>query len=119
MDKPPSPLFSLEMQVVLFGLGTAALTAAGTFFQKMNGVRGGNAFMSWWLVVATLCFFPTFLITNRVFQMGGRMSLYVPVTAAAYVLTMAAGRFYFGETVPWDKWLGCALIMVGVVIIAR
>ncbi len=47
------------------------------------------------------------------------MSLYVPVTAAAYVLTMAAGRFYFGETVTWDKWFGCASSWWGSVIIAR
>jgi drug/metabolite transporter (DMT)-like permease len=118
MSKPP-PFLGLEAQVVLLGLCTAALTAGGTFFQKLNGVRSGNAYLSGWLILATTCFFPTFLITNKVFLMGGRMSLYVPVTAAAYVLSMLAGRFYFNETVSWDKWFGCLLILAGVGAIVR
>ncbi len=111
--------WTLDTKVVLLGLLSAALTAAGIFFQKLNGVRAGNPFVSGWLLLATLCFFPTFIITNKVFLMGGRMSLFVPMTAAAYVLSMLVGRFYFGEPVSWDKWLGCALILFGVATVAR
>ncbi len=107
------------MKVILLGLCSASLTAAGIFFQKVNGVRSGNLFISGWLILATICFFPTFIITNKVFLMGGRMSLFVPMTAAAYVLSMLLGRFYFGEAVSWDKWFGCALIIAGVGTIAR
>jgi uncharacterized membrane protein len=108
-----------DMKVLLLGLSTAALTALGIFFQKLNGVRSGNPYLSVWLALATVCFFPTFLITNRVFLMGGRMSVFIPVTAATYVLSMLTGRFYFGEEVSWDKWFGCALIIAGVGAIAR
>jgi len=118
IDSVP-PGLPLDMKVTLFGLGVATLTAAGTFFQKLNGVRHGNAFVSVWLVLATVCFFPTFIITNRVFLMGGRMSLFVPVTATTYVLSMFIGRFGFGEPVSWDKWFGCLLILAGVIAIAR
>jgi uncharacterized membrane protein len=110
---------TLDMKVLLLGLLTAALTSLGIFFQKLNGIRAGNPYLTFWLVLATLCFFPTFLITNKVFLMGGRMSVFVPVTAGTYVLSMLAGRFYFGEAVSWDKWLGCALIIAGVGTIAR
>jgi uncharacterized membrane protein len=113
------PLLTLDTKVVLLGLCTAALTTAGTFFQKLNGVRIGNPVLSGWLVLATICFFPTFVITNKVFLMGGRMSLFVPATAAAYVFSMLVGRYSFGEEVSYNRWFGCALILVGVGVVAR
>jgi drug/metabolite transporter (DMT)-like permease len=113
------PALMLDANVILLGLSTAALTAAGTFFQKVNGVRVGNAFLSGWLVLAVICFFPTFVITNKVFLAGGKMSLFVPATAAAYVFSMLVGRFYFGEEVSYNRWFGCALIVAGVGIVAR
>jgi drug/metabolite transporter (DMT)-like permease len=116
---PPKALLGLDTKVVVFGLCTAALTAAGTFFQKLNGVRAGNAIVSVWLVLATICFFPTFVITNKVFIMGGRMSLFVPTTAASYFLSMLVARFYFHEEVSYNRWIGCALIIAGVTAIAK
>lgn len=110
---------SLDTKVIVLGLCTAALTAAGTFFQKLNGVRAGSPIVSVWLVLATICFFPTFVITNKVFLMGGRMSLFVPMTAASYFLSMLVARFYFQEEVSYNRWAGCALIVVGVSAIAR
>src|SRR5579883_1697194 len=104
---------SLDSKVLLLGLLTAALTAAGVFFQKVNGLRGGNAFMSPWLALACACFFPTFYIANRVFLMGGKMSLYVLATAATYVFSIGIGRLYFGESVSTGRWVGCALIVLG------
>jgi uncharacterized membrane protein len=116
----PSPsILGIDTKVVLLALGTAVLTTAGLFFQKLNGVRAGGMLVSGWLVLAVTCFLPTFFITNKAFQLGGRMSLYVPVTAAQYILTILAGRFYFSEAVSWDKWLGCGLILIGVAAIAR
>jgi drug/metabolite transporter (DMT)-like permease len=112
-------MLTLDVKVILMALLTATLTAAGLFFQKLNGVRGGNPFVSGWLALAVLCFFPTFLLASKAFSMGGRMSLFVPVTAATYILTMLAGRLYFHEEVSWVPWAGCALIVAGVGAIAR
>ena len=109
----------LDTKVVLLAFTVATLTSAGNFFQKLNGVREGNVFLSIWLILATACFLPTFVITNAVFLMGGRMSLFVPLTATAYVLSMLLGHYYFGEVVSWGRWFGCALILAGVGAIAR
>ncbi|MDP8999637.1 MAG: hypothetical protein M3O46_05945 [Myxococcota bacterium] len=117
--EPAPPLIILDTKVALFGLATAALTAGGLFFQKLNGVRGGNTFVSGWLLLAVILFFPTFLIANKVFLMGGRMSLYVPATAMTYVFSMLIGRLYFGEEVSIARWAGCVLIIAGVIVIAR
>jgi uncharacterized membrane protein len=117
--EPAKFLLSLDAKVILLALLTATLTAGGTFFQKLNGVRAGNAIISFWLVLATICFFPTFVITNKVFLMGGRMSLFVPITAATYFFSMLASRFYFQEDVSVARWFGCGLIVAGVTIIAH
>ncbi len=106
-------------KVVLLGLGVAGLTAAGNFLQKVNGVRGGHPIWSPWVLLATACFFPTFIITNKVFLLGGRMSLFVPVTAVTYFLSMLSGRFYFREDVSPLAWLGCGLIVAGVAMLVH
>ena len=108
-----------DAEVAVWGLCTAALTAAGIFFQKLNGVRSGHPLVSPWLALAVICFFPTFVIANKIFLMGGRMSLFVPVTAANYVFSMVVSRYYFGEEVSYTRWFGCALIVAGVTAIAR
>jgi uncharacterized membrane protein len=128
MSFPPgSSGLSLDAKVVVMGLVVAALTSAGNVFQKVNGLRGGMPLIalggiplvSVWLVLSVVCFFPTFLITNRVFLMGGKISLFVPVTATAYVMSMSVGRFAFGEVVPWSRWAGCGLILAGVAAVVR
>jgi drug/metabolite transporter (DMT)-like permease len=116
---PPSPALSLDAKVALLGIASAALTSAGVFFQKLNGVRAGNAILNGWLILAIICFYPTFFIANKVFLMGGRMSLFAPATALTYVFTMMLGSFYFGEVIPVGRWLGCALIVAGVVAVVR
>ncbi len=117
--EPLPPLLTLNTKVALLGMGSAALTTLGIFFQKLNGVRAGNAYFSGWLFLATVCFFPTFVIANKVFLMGGRMSLFVPATALTYVFTMFVGSFYFGESIPSGRWIGCALIVAGVIAVVR
>jgi uncharacterized membrane protein len=107
-----------DAEVAIWGLCTAALTAAGIFFQKLNGVRAGHPLLSPWLALAVICFFPTFLIANKIFLLGGRMSLFVPATAANYVFSMLISRYYFGEEVSYTRWFGCALIVAGVTAIA-
>jgi hypothetical protein len=117
--EPRGFTLTLDTKVLLLGLLTAALTAAGVFFQKLNGVRAGNAYVSPWLALAVACFFPTFIIGNKVFLMGGKMSLYILATSATYVFSIAIGRMCFGEGVSIGRWVGCGLIVIGVAVTAR
>jgi drug/metabolite transporter (DMT)-like permease len=110
---------SLDAQVALFGLFNAVLMTAGGFFQKLNGTRGGGLLLSGWVVVATLCYLPTFFIGNLVFSWGGRISVFVPMSAATYVLTLVVARLYFREAVGLGQVAGCLLVVAGVALIAR
>jgi drug/metabolite transporter (DMT)-like permease len=46
-------------------------------------------------------------------------SLAFPMVALTYVFTLLIGRFFFGETVGWERILGVALILSGVFFLIR
>ena len=46
-------------------------------------------------------------------------SLAFPMVALTYVFTLLIGRFFFGETVGWERILGVALILTGVFFLIR
>jgi len=53
---PPNAGLAPDTKVVLLALCVAALTSAGNFFQKLNGVAGGSAILSVWLLLSIACF---------------------------------------------------------------
>jgi drug/metabolite transporter (DMT)-like permease len=46
-------------------------------------------------------------------------SLAFPMVALTYVFTLLIGRFFFGETIGWERILGVALILSGVFFLVR
>ncbi|MCL6594313.1 MAG: EamA family transporter, partial [Alicyclobacillus sp.] len=47
------------------------------------------------------------------------LSLLYPLQSLAYVAAVCVGMWVFHEPVPWTRWLGLAVILVGVVLVAR
>jgi drug/metabolite transporter (DMT)-like permease len=46
-------------------------------------------------------------------------SLAFPMVALTYVFTLLIGRFFFGETVGWERILGVAFILCGLFFLVR
>ncbi|MBN1220157.1 MAG: EamA family transporter [Anaerolineae bacterium] len=46
-------------------------------------------------------------------------SLAFPMVALTYVFTLLIGRFFFGETVGWERILGVGFILIGVFFLIR
>ncbi len=46
-------------------------------------------------------------------------SLAFPMVALTYVFTLLIGRFFFGETIGWERIFGVALILTGVFFLIR
>ena len=46
-------------------------------------------------------------------------SLAFPMVGLTYVFTLLIGRFFFGETIGWERILGVAFILCGVFFLAR
>jgi drug/metabolite transporter (DMT)-like permease len=114
----PAGAAAVQAKVVLLALANAGLMTAGIFFQKLNGARGGNVFVSRWLVLSVICYLPTFFLGNLAFAIGGKMSVFIPVSAVMYVLVIAVGRWAFGEPIALVQVGGCLLVLVGVALIA-
>jgi uncharacterized membrane protein len=45
------------------------------------------------------------------------LSYVLPVTSIGYVLSAVLGKVFFGEQVTWQRWLGTAFIVVGIVFV--
>ena len=46
-------------------------------------------------------------------------SLAFPMVGLTYVFTLLIGRFFFGETIGWERMLGVALIIFGIFFLVR
>jgi drug/metabolite transporter (DMT)-like permease len=45
------------------------------------------------------------------------LSYVLPVTSIGYVASAVLGKLFFGEQVTWQRWLGTAFIVVGIVFV--
>lgn len=46
-------------------------------------------------------------------------SLAFPMVGLTYVFTLLIGRFFFGETIGWERMLGVAFILMGIFFLVR
>jgi uncharacterized membrane protein len=45
------------------------------------------------------------------------LSYVLPATSIGYVLSAVLGKVFFGEQVTWERWLGTAFIVIGIVCV--
>jgi drug/metabolite transporter (DMT)-like permease len=45
------------------------------------------------------------------------VSFVVPVTALSYLVGAIGGTFFLGERVSWQRWIGIALVCIGVTLV--
>jgi uncharacterized membrane protein len=45
------------------------------------------------------------------------LSYVLPVTSIGYVLTAILGKYFFGEHITWQRWLGTGAIMIGMILV--
>jgi drug/metabolite transporter (DMT)-like permease len=112
-------LQSAHVKVVLLALLNGALVSGGGALQRLNGERHGHPVWSVWILLAMLLMGPSFLVSNWAYSIGGKMSLFVPVTAVTYVFSLILAKVAFKETVDWLQWVGCGFVVVGIAISAR
>ena len=110
--------FSVQTQVVFLAALNAALVTAGLAVQKVNETQKGSLYVSWMLVLAGLCFAPTFFITNVVYRIGGKMSVYNPAAAALnLVMIPVVAYIWFGEAITASQIAGMLLILIGLALV--
>jgi len=106
---------SLAAANVLLKVGMdrwAALQAGG-------GLTWRQAVGLWELPVGVILMTAQFLGMLTLFKWGWDASLVVPVFGLNYVLTALLSQWFLGEPVQPIRWIGIALVVGGVALIAR
>lgn len=62
-------------------------------------------------IVATLWWF--YIMSKE------NLSYIYPLASIGYVITMFAGYFLFEEVIPFSRWIGIAIVVVGFIVIAK
>jgi drug/metabolite transporter (DMT)-like permease len=72
-------------------------------------------FTPWVLLGTTLLIL--WLLSRMTLLGWADLSYVLPVTSIAYVFSAVLGKVFFGEQVTWQRWLGTAFIVVGIIFV--
>ena len=68
--------------------------------------------------IGTLFLIVSFLLFSAVLSWAD-LTFVLPATAFGYVLNVAAGNYFLGESVSGRRWAGAAIITLGVLFVSR
>jgi uncharacterized membrane protein len=72
-------------------------------------------FSPWVLLGTTLLIL--WLLSRMTLLSWADLSYVLPVTSIGYVLTAFLGKYFFGEQITWQRWLGTIAIMIGMILV--
>jgi uncharacterized membrane protein len=72
-------------------------------------------FSPWVLLGTTLLIL--WLLSRMTLLSWADLSYVLPVTSIGYVLTAILGKYFFGEQITWQRWLGTGAIMMGMILV--
>jgi uncharacterized membrane protein len=111
------PLWTVAL--VLF---CAVLGAFGQFLFKLGSASLTSNVASWltnWRILLGMALYGISAVLFIVALRRGNLSLLYPLVATSYIWVTLLATGYLGEPFPPLKWLGIALIIGGVSLIAR
>lgn len=121
---------STMLNTLLLGLFAIMLLSAGQTSLKfgLNTIGGVSLaeglaglfklFQTPWIVVGFLCYGLSSVLWLDVLSKLD-FSLAFPMVGLTYVFTLLIGRFFFQETISWERMVGVGLILCGVFFLAR
>jgi uncharacterized membrane protein len=100
--------------------GDVCLARGMRDFGAVNSANWDHLFVSLWSpwVVAGICLLVLFLSSYLAALSWADLTYVLPATAMSYVLMALLGKLFLHETVTAWRWLGIALITVGVGVVA-
>jgi drug/metabolite transporter (DMT)-like permease len=114
----------------LLGLVAIILLSAGQTSMKagLNAIGGVSLadgplsflklFQTPWVIVGFICYGLSSIVWLDVLSKLD-FSLAFPMVGLTYVFTLLIGRFFFGETVGWERLVGVLLILGGLFFLIR
>ena len=112
-------LLVMVLAVLAVSLGEALLArgmkqsnaAAGGFWNQVRGVVGNR-----YVVCGAVLMVTYFLLTSLALRWAD-LSFVLPLTALSFVIDAFLARYYLAEDVTPTRWLGAAIITVGVCLV--
>ena len=116
------------IKVIILTLFQCFLLASGQVcfkfaVEKIDGFRWSwiyfaDLLSNWWLLASGVCLISATILWGFILKHFA-FSVAYPITAFAYVFGMLAAVFIFNESVPFTRWIGVGLIVLGVFFIAK
>jgi len=72
--------------------------------------------LSPWVLLGTTLLV-LWLLSRMTLLSWADLSYVLPVTSIGYVLTAVLGKYFFGEQITWQRWLGTFAIMTGMILV--
>ena len=108
--------------IILLSAGQTALKAGLNAIGGISLADGPMGFLKLfqtpWVIVGFACYGLSSILWLDVLSKLD-FSLAFPMVGLTYVFTLLIGRFFFGETVGWERMLGVSLILCGVFFLIR
>jgi drug/metabolite transporter (DMT)-like permease len=130
MQKPKTEVISSMIGTIILGLVAIMLLSAGQTSLKagLNAIGGVSLadglgsmfklFQTPWVIIGFVCYGLSSVLWLDVLSKLD-FSLAFPMVGLTYVFTLLIGRFFFGETIGWERILGVTLILCGVFFLIR
>jgi drug/metabolite transporter (DMT)-like permease len=120
-----SMTWTIMLGLISIMLLSAGQTALKYGLNEIGGVSLSDGFVGFfkllhtpWVIVGFVLYSVSAILWLDVLSKLD-FSLAFPMVALTYVFTLLIGRFFFGETVGWERILGVALILTGVFFLIR
>jgi drug/metabolite transporter (DMT)-like permease len=108
--------------IMLLSAGQTALKAGLNTIGGVSLAAGPVGFLKLfqtpWVIVGFVCYGLSSILWLDVLSKLD-FSLAFPMVGLTYVFTLLIGRFFFGETIGWERMLGVSLILCGVFFLIR
>lgn len=118
----------LQFHTALMLLLQAVLLTATQVFLKMGLDRMGQfewskkclkeALLNWPLALSGICGVGALLLWVIILKKNDLSQVY-PLTSISYILALIAGVLLLNETVPFTRWIGVIIIMIGFYFVAK
>lgn len=116
------------MRLILLSILQCVLLSSGQVFLKLALQRMGEFTMTWrfflaqltnwWFLGCGLCYAAASVLWMYIVKTFP-FSMAYPMVSLSYVFGMLAAMFIFHESIPFGRWVGVLLIMVGCIFVAR
>jgi uncharacterized membrane protein len=115
----------VNIKIFIFTIINISLLVSGQLLwklgiQQVGGVSYSVFFQlisSWYMWLGTIVYVVATIIWFKLLSMGN-LSVVYPLQSLAYVFSILLAWIIFGENIPWTRWLGVAVLVLGVYLIS-